>query len=267
MKNILVLIILTVLLQGCFANKKSINEDVVITQSTPVCSTEQMCNEMWQASEAWVDRYSPQGTDISTDNLIRSESKELGSDDMEIEIRKIKLENGHYKIVIDNICKRSFGSCSIERNNMIAFNQELIKLMPAKAQAAKEKIFNENTDIKQWFDQYVMFINKNDAVSFSGLLHFPVSYVEKDNIVVLSSAEESTAYLQGIKEKFSVGSGRYLKTSSLDIFGKNGRNAYVNVQVNLYDADSALLGAQLTGFHLVKVGKSWQMISAAIHTE
>lgn len=267
MKNLIMFIFAGVLLQGCLGTKNQINEDVVFLQSVPTCNTDGMCQKMWDAAGAWVDQYSPQGTEIYSDTLIQSEEKEIGSEEMEISIKKIKQKDNGFKIIIDNACNRSVSSCSVERSNMIAFNKRLIGFMSVKEKEVKEKVFDINANIDQWLKVYTVAINKFDGKLLSGLLHFPVTYIEKDEIIVLNSIDEVSAYLKSIKAKFAEVKGEYIMVDSIDVFSRTGRNLYVNVIFNVYDAESIVVASQQTGLHLVKVGKQWKMLSSGAHTD
>ncbi|MCK4709266.1 MAG: hypothetical protein KAU21_11665, partial [Gammaproteobacteria bacterium] len=127
------------LLQGCLGKQNPIKEDVIFLQSIPSCNSPEVCDAMWNAAGAWVDKYSPQGVDTFADDLIHSEAPELGSDEMEIVVKKIKQKDGSYKILIDNICVHSFGNCITERKNMIAFNKKMISFLPEKEKVVKEE--------------------------------------------------------------------------------------------------------------------------------
>ncbi|MCK5335488.1 MAG: hypothetical protein KAQ67_04965, partial [Gammaproteobacteria bacterium] len=154
MKNIIVLTFASILLQGCLGKKNEITEDVVFLQSVPVCNTPEMCKKMWDAAGEWVDKYSPQGIDTYTDDMIRSEDKDNSSDEMEIVIKRIKQGNASYKILIDTICTNSISSCSLERNNMLAFNKKLIGFMSVKEKTKKEKVFDANAALNLWLKHY-----------------------------------------------------------------------------------------------------------------
>jgi len=267
MKKLLLLIFVSALLQGCLGKKNAITEDAVFKQTAPVCNTEAMCKKMWTAAGEWADRYSPQGIETYTDQLIRSEEKEVGSDEMEIIIRKVEQKDGSYKIVINNVCSRTLGSCSEERSNMIAFNKKLIGFMSAKEKQVKEKALDGNIELKKWIKQYTAAINKFDADALSGLMHLPVTYVEADKIIVLTSVAEVSRYLQALKTKFAEAKGEYVKADSTDIFALNGKNLYVNLILNVYDADSTIVAAQQTGIHLVMHNGGLKMISSATHSK
>ncbi len=267
MKNILVLIFAGILLQGCLGKKNEITEDVVFLQSVPVCNTPEICKKMWDAAGDWVDKYSPQGIETFSDVLIQSEEKEVGSDEMDIEIKKVKQKDNSYKIVINNVCSRSFANCSVERNNMIAFNKKLISFMSVKEKKVKQKVFDADASINKWIDRYTVAINRFDENSLSTLFHFPVTYIEKDEVKVLKSIADVKVYLQSIKTKFSKVKGEYIKPDSIDVFSSTGRNLYVNVVFNLYDAESAVVGSQQTGIHLINVDKQWKMLSWGAHTK
>lgn len=263
----MIVVFVSAFLQGCLGKKNEINEDVVFLQSVPVCSSDEMCKKMWDAAGAWVDKYSTQGIETYSDSLIQSEEKEVGSDGMDITIKKIKQKDGAYKIIIDNACSRSLGSCSIERSNMIAFNKKLISFMSVKEKAVKKEVFNTNADFKQWLTKYEVAINKFDSDLLAGSFHLPVTYIEKDEIIVLKTKQDVSAYLKNIEVKFTAVKGEYIKADSIDIFARTGRNLYVNVVFNLYDAESAVVAAQQVGLHLIRVNKQWKMLSSGLHTQ
>jgi len=258
-------LLFTVLLQGCLGDQNAINKDVVFLQTVPVCETDEMCKKMWLAAESWVDKYSAQGVRTVTDKVIMSEEKDPGSDDMDIEIKKIKQENGSYKIIINNFCSRSLSSCDRERKNMIAFNKKLISFLPAEKRNKNKKLFDANKSVDQWVAQYTEAIGSADLMKMKALVHYPLTYVEKDKISVIFSDEDMREYLQRLKKQFSALNGVYLKASSFDVFGRTGANLYVNVVLSLHDAESVAVGAQQIGFQLIKVDKKWKMISAGTH--
>ena len=269
-KNLIILlsaIFYVLLLSGCLGNKNEVKEDVVFIQSSPVCDSKEMCQKMWEAAGAWVDKYSPQGIEIFNDEVIQSEEKEIGSEEMEITVKKVKLKNGSYKIVIDNLCSRSGSSCSEARSNMIAFNKKLSVFMSATDQKKTEQVFTDNKEVKLWLERYTQLIAGYKATALSKMLHFPVSFIENDSITVVGSEVELMQYLSNLKTSIDKVKGVYLKTDSLDVFERNGRNLYVNVIINLYDAENTVAAAQQIGFHLVNIDGQWQMISAAIHGE
>lgn len=260
-------VLVSFLLQGCLGNKNAINQDVVFLQSAPVCNTEEMCKAMWDAAGEWVNRYSPQGIETYNDEFIRSVEKEVGSDEMDIEVRKIKQPDGSFKIVINNYCSRSLANCTAERNNMIAFNKKLIGFMSAKQQEAKKQVFDDDQDVKKWLQRYNSLMIQNRAEVLSTMLHFPVTYIDKKQITVIRSTDELSDYLQDLKKRFTEYKGIYLKTNSVDVFGRTGRNLYINAIINLYDTDNTTVAAQQIGFHLVKVDSNWLLLSAAVHGE
>lgn len=262
----MVVVFVSAFLQGCLGKKNEINEDVVFLQSVPVCNSDEMCKNMWDAAGAWVDKYSPQGIEIYSDGLIQSEEKEMGSDEMDISIKKVKQKKGVYKIIIDNACSRSKGNCTTERSNMIAFNKKLIGFMSVKDKVQKKEIFETNAGIKQWLNKYEVAINKFDSNLLASSLHFPVTYIEKDEIIVLKTKADVSAYLIKIKEKFAAVKGEYIKADSIDVFARTGRNLYVNVVFNLYDDESAAVVSQQVALHLVMVNKQWKMLSSGLHT-
>ncbi|MDH5392739.1 MAG: hypothetical protein OEY11_06085 [Gammaproteobacteria bacterium] len=267
MRNLFALILLSIVLQGCLGDKNAINKDVVFLQTVPVCTTDELCEKMWLAAQEWVEQYSPQGLEVVTDDVIQSETKELGSDEMDIEIKKIKQKNGDYKILINNICSRALSSCDRERKNMILFNKKLIAYMPAKTQKLKQQLFKVNKKIDGWIAHYVDAINKAEPEMLSQLVHFPVTYIEKDKIAVILSVKEMSQYLKTLNNKIADLQGEYVKADSIDVFAHNGRNLYVNAVFNVYDADSAIVAAQQLGFHLIEVDQHWKMISAGVHTD
>lgn len=261
----MLVVFVSAFLQGCLGKKNEINEDVVFLQSVPVCSSDEMCKKMWGAAGAWVDKYSTQGIETYSDSLIQSEEKEMGSDEMDISIKKIKQEEGGYKIIIDNACSRSSSNCTVERSNMIAFNKKLIGFMSVKDKVQKKEIFDTNAGIKQWLNKYEVAINKFDNNLLASSLHFPVTYIEKDEIIVLKNKADVSAYLIKIKEKFSAVKGEYIKADSIDVFARTGRSLYVNVVFNLYDDESAVVASQQVALHLVMVNKHWKMLSSGLH--
>lgn len=266
MKKILILFPL-VFLTGCLGNKNEIKDDAVFLQSVPVCSSEDVCNKMWKAAGEWVDRYSPQGIETYNDQLIRSEEKEIGSEEMEIEVRKIKQDDGTYKIVIDNFCRRSGGSCAAERSNMIAFNKTLYQFMPVQEKTLRQDIFKDNQTISQWFDRYSQLVAGYKTDALASMMHFPVTFIENDNIQTISSTNDLEQYLQVRKKQFDELKGTYLKTDSIDVFQHIGRNVYVNAILNLYDVENTVVAAQQLAFHLVEVDGKWLLISTAVHTK
>lgn len=266
-KNLMLLVMITILLQGCLGDQNAINRDVVFLQTVPVCSTDKMCNKMWAAAEEWVEEYSPQGVDTSTDDVIASEMKDPGSDDMDIEIRKIKQNNGSYKIIINNLCSRSVNSCDTERKNMIAFNKKLISLLPAKERNKNKQLFDVNKKVDLWIGQYVDAIGEADLAKLTSIVHYPVTYIEKDKVSVINSDKDMRNYLQALKKQFLILDGVYLKASSYDVFGRTGNNLYVNVVLSLHDVESEIVAAQQVGFHLIKVKNRWKMISAGTHLD
>jgi len=267
-KNYVLLSVLTLLLlSGCLGKKNEIKNDALFLQSAPVCSNEEMCQKMWDAAGAWVEKYSPQGIEIYSDDVIQSEEKELGSEEMEIIIKKIKQKDGSYKIVIDNSCSRSSSACTAERNNMLAFNKELSEFMSVTGQKKTQQVINDNTKIKLWLERYTQLTAGYKSNALSKMLHYPVSLIEKDTIQVLSSEQDLTQYLNTVKASIEKANGVYLKLDSLDVFARNGRNLYVNAIINLYDVENTIVAAQQIGFHLVHVDEKWQMISAATHGE
>ena len=267
MKNLMVVVFVSAFLQGCLGKKNEINEDVVFLQSVPVCSSDEMCKKMWDAAGVWVDKYSTQGIEIYSDSLIQSEEKEVGSDDMDISIKKVKQKDGAYKIIIENACSRSAGNCTAERGNMIAFNKKLIGFMSVKDKAQKKEVLDTNAGVKQWLNKYEVAINKFDSDLLASSLHFPVTYVEKDEIIVLKTKQDVSAYLKDIKGKFAAVNGEYIKADSMDVFAITGRNLYVNVVLNLYDVESTVVAAQQVGLHLVRVNEQWKMLSSGLHTQ
>lgn len=267
MKNLMIVVFVSAFLQGCLGKKNEINEDVVFLQSVPVCSSDDMCKKMWDTAGDWVDKYSTQGIEIYSDSLIQSEEKELGSEEMDITIKKVKQKDGAYKIIIDNVCSRSLGNCSTERSNMIAFNKKLISFMSVKEKAVKKEVFDTNAGFKQWLNKYEVAINKFDTKLLAGSLHLPVTYIEKDDIIVLKTTADVKEYLNNIEKRFTSINGEYIKADSIDIFARTGRNLYVNVVFNLYDAESTVVAAQQVGLHLIKVDKQWKMLSSGLHTK
>lgn len=267
MKSVVSLIMLSFLLHGCLGKQNPIKNDVIFIQSIPVCHTAEVCDAIWKAAGEWVDEYSPQGTDVFESDLIRSETPELGSNDMDMEIKKVQQKDGSYKIIINNSCARSWGSCESSRRNMIAFNKKMVSLLPANEKAIKEKVFIINTDVNKWLNGYASSIAQYDAESLASMLHFPVSYIEKDEIKVLNSIEDMGAYIKDLKNSLSKLDGQSIKVNDIDVFARNGRNIYVNAVLSLEDSEGATVGAQQLGFHLVKIDKKLKMISAGTHTE
>jgi len=265
--SIPLVVFLSFLLQGCLGTQNPIKEDAVFLHSAPVCTTDDMCKQMWQAAAEWVDQYSPQGIEVHDENLISSEDKELGSDELDIEIKKLPQKDGSHKIVIDIYCRRALSSCSIERKNMIAFNKKLSSFMAVDEKAKKDKVFSDSHGINQWVKDYVNALNKFDVEEFSALIHFPVTYVEKNETKVLRSKEDVKTYLKQLASKLNALSGKYIKSDNLDVFSRAGRSLYVNVVLYLYDSENTVVGGQQTGFHLVKQGKQLKMISAGAHGE
>lgn len=259
MKNLFVLISLSVLLQGCLGKGVDLKNDVVFQQSIPVCKSEDVCKKMWDAAGDWVHKYSPQGIDTYTENLIISEDKEVGSDDMNLEVRKVKQQDGSFKIIIDNFCSRN---CDAERRNMLEFNKKLISFMSVREQAVKETVFIENRDLKEWVEKYDRLMNTFDAKAMSGLYHFPVTYINKKDITVLNQVADVAVYLKNTKAQFTKHSGQYIKLTGLNVYSKTGRNAYIGVTFALYDAENTAVSEQRVNFHLVKIDSKWKMISA-----
>lgn len=267
-KNSVLLSVLTLLLlSGCLGNKNEIKNDALFLQSAPVCSNEEMCQKMWDAAGAWVEKYSPQGIETYSDDLIQSEEKELGSEEMEIAVRKIKQKDGSFKIVIDNSCSRSSSACSAERNNMIAFNKELSAFMSTAEQNITQQVFTDNADVKLWLERYTQLTAGYKAAELSAMLHYPVSFIENDSIRVINSQQELKQYLAQVKTNVEKANGVYLKLDSIDVFSRIGRNLYVNAIIYLYDSENTIVAAQQIGFHLVFEDDKWQMISAASHDE
>jgi len=266
LKSILLITFSSFFLQGCLGEKNAIKKDVVFLQSSPVCTTDEMCQSMWNAAGEWVDLYSPQGIETYTDEMISSEEREPGSEEMEIIVTKIKQSDGSYKIVIDNQCNRSSADCSVQRNNMIAFNKKLTGFMSIKEQKEVEKVFNANQDIADWLLKYTEAMNKFDAGSLSAMFHFPVTYIESDGIEVVASKAELTNYLQALKNEFTSLGGKYIRQDGIDIFQRTDRSLYVNVIIKLFDIENTVIAAQQVGFHLIVVGDQWRMLSAAVHT-
>jgi len=266
-KSLILISLVSVFLQGCLGNKNAIKNDVVFLQSSPVCNTEKMCKEMWNAAGEWVARFSPQGIEVYSDTLIRSEERELGSEEMDIEITKIKQQDGSYKIVIDNHCGRSLANCSVQRNNMIAFNKELTKFMSSEQQQEQKKVFNANQNVNDWLKKYMDAMNTADAKSLAQIVHLPVTYIEKETIKVVANQDDLQEYLKSTADKFATVNGKYLKSESIDIFQRTERSIYVNVILNLYDIENTVVAAQQVGFHLVNDNGELQLISAAVHTK
>ena len=266
-KSFVLLIFISFFLQGCLGNKNEIKKDVVFLQSSPVCTTEKMCNEMWEAAGEWVDKFSPQGIEVYSDTVIHSEERELGSDEMEIVVTKMKLEDGSHKIVIDNRCDRSLADCSVQRNNMIAFNKKLTGFMSVEQQEVQEKVFNANQGIDEWLAKYVAAVNTYDAKLLSKIVHFPVTYIEKNGVKVVINQNQLNDYLKATANKFIAVNGQYIKSESIDIFQRTERSIYVNTVINLYDIENTIVAAQQVGFHLVNDDGQLLMISAAVHTE
>ena len=265
--KLLVIVGVALSLTACLGGKNEIKDDAVFLQSAPVCTSDDMCKKMWEAAGAWVDKYSPQGIETYSDDLIQSEEKELGSDEMEITVRKIKQDDGSYKILIDNLCSRTLGSCTAERSNMIAFNKKLSGFMTTAAKNKVQKVIEDNSEVKQWLERYTQLTAGFKADALATMLHFPVSFIEKDEIIVLKTTDDLKTYLQNLKAQFDKVNGIYLKTDSIDVFARHGRNLYVNAIINLYDIENTIVAAQQIGFHLVYVDHKWQMISAAKHGE
>lgn len=266
LKTLLLVTLFSIFLQGCFGKKNEIKKDVVFLQSSPVCTTDAVCQAMWDAAGKWVDLYSPQGIETYSDEMIRSEERELGSEEMEIVVAKVKQSDGSYKIIIDNLCDRSKAGCSAERSNMIAFNKKLAGFMSAEEQKAKEKLFNANRDINDWFVKYSEAMTAYNANALSQMFHFPVTYIENDGVEVVATNVQLPEYLQNIKNTFTSMNGKYIRSESIDIFQKTDRSVYVNVIFNLYDIENTVVAAQQVGFHLVAVDGQWKMLSAAVHS-
>jgi len=265
--KLLVILGVAISLTACLGGKNEIKDDAVFLQSVPVCNSDDMCKKMWEAAGAWVDKYSPQGIETYSDDMIQSEEKELGSNEMEITVRKIKQQDGSYKILIDNLCSRSLGSCNAERSNMIAFNKKLSGFMATAAKNKVQKVIEDNSEVKQWLERYTQLTAGFKVDALATMLHFPVSFIEKDGIIVLNTADDLKTYLQDLKVRFDKVNGTYLKTDNIDVFARHGRNLYVNAIINLYDIENTIVAAQQVGFHLVNDNKRWLMLSAATHGE
>ncbi|MDH5423595.1 MAG: hypothetical protein OEY29_01205 [Gammaproteobacteria bacterium] len=259
MKKIFVLMALSAFMQGCMTKAVDLKQDVVFQQSIPVCQSEDVCKKMWQAAGDWVHKYSPQGIDIYTDNLIVSEDREVGSDNMNLEVRKVKQADGSFKIIIDNFCTRN---CDAERRNMLAFNKELMNFMTVKEQAQREAVFDENNDLKEWVVKYERVMNSFDANSVSGLYSFPVTYINQESITVLSQVADVVAYLKNSKVQMQKHNAQYLRLNGLNVYAKTGRSSYIGVTLRLYDADNSTVSEQRVTLHLVRVDNHWKMISA-----
>lgn len=265
--NLLLVVFSALLLSGCLGKQNEVKNDALFIQSSPVCSNDEICQKMWDAAGDWVQQYSPQGIEIYNDELIKSEEKELGSDEMEIVIKKIKQKDGSFKIVIDNSCSRLNSACTSERNNMLAFNKKLSAFMSVAGQKKTRQIFEENSEVKLWLERYTQLTAGYKADALSAMLHYPVSFIESDVIHVVSSQQELQQYLDTVKAKIEKVNGVYLKVDSINVFARNGRNLYVNAIINLYDIENTIVAAQQIGFHLVNIKGKWQMISAATHGE
>lgn len=267
MNKLIILVFSGVLLQGCLGNKNEIKSDVVYLQSIPTCHSDDVCKKMWVVAADWVDQYSPQGIEVYSNTLIQSEEQDLGSDEMYIEIKKVKHKDNSFKIVIDNMCNRSGGGCSVERNNMIAFNKKLIGLMSVKERKIKEKVLKVNSDINHWAKKYVGGINKFDASLITELFHLPTTLIEKDSVLVLNTKSDVSTFLTQLKLKFENIKGQYINVDEIDVFARTGRNLYVNIVFNVYDAENALVASQQRGLHFVLVDNQLKMISSGLHTQ
>ena len=139
--------------------------------------------------------------------------------------------------------------------------------MSTAAKNKVQKVIEDNTEVKQWLDRYTQLTAGFKADALATMLHFPVSFIEKDSIIVLNTADDLKTYLQNLKSQFDKVNGIYLKTDSIDVFARQGRNLYVNAIINLYDIENTIVAAQQIGFHLVNDNKRWLMLSAAVHAE
>lgn len=262
MKSLIPLIVfLSILLQGCFSNKNTTKDDAVFLQTIPVCNSPELCKKMWQAAGEWVDKYSPQGIDVDDEKMIRSEDKEIGSDDMEIVITKVKQVGGHYQIVIDNACTSTFGACTIERNNMLAFNKHLIALMPAKDKAKKELVFDADVEVKAWLKDYINAFNELDVVAFSKLQHFPVTLIEDNAVQILNTAEDVVPYLETQKSKLAKVNGVYIVLENLKVLTSTGSSLFVNALFSINDVENVAISGQKLSINLIKVDGALKMIS------
>lgn len=264
MKKIVVIFITAFLLQGCLEKKNPITDDAIFQKTVPVCDSEELCARMWDMAGEWVKKYSPQGIKEYEDDVIQSAEKGFGFDDLEIEVRKVKIAEGKYKIMIDVLCNPIMSSCKAERKNILAFNQKLSTLLPAETQVKTQEIITDNLLLESWLKQYADALNKSSIDALAPLYHWPATIVENDKISVLQNAADLKQHMTELKSQLQKARSIYINLDSLNVMARTSRTSYINVFLKGYDADNTKVLVRQLGFHLLDVGDSWQVMSMVV---
>jgi hypothetical protein len=261
MKKIFALIFTTSLLQGCLTNSYNLADDAIFLKTAPVCDSEELCARMWEEAGNWVRKYSPQGIDVYSDTMIRSVEKDLGSFNLEIEVKKVAEAEGRFKIMIDVLCNTALASCNTERKNMLAFNKKLTSLLPAEQREVAQKTFNANAEVEDWLKLYGEALNKNDLDAMQALYHFPVTIVEANKVTVLQNAGDLQQYQREQSTKLANRGSTYLKLGSHKIVDKARRTAYVTTVLTAYNSDNVRVTARQMSLQLLSTEGLWQLMS------
>lgn len=252
------------LLQACPGRKNPITEDVIFQRTVPVCDSEELCARMWDEAGAWVKKYSPQGIKIYEDDLIQSEEQAGGFSDLEIEVKKVKISEGKYKILIDVLCNTTLNSCTTERKNILAFNQQLSTLLPEAAQLKTQEILSDNMLLTGWLKRYADALNKSSFDALSVFYHWPVTVVEAEKISVLQNEADLKQHMTALKSQLEKANSKYIKLETLNVVSRTNRTVYIHVTLNGYDVENTKVLAHPLEFHLLAVADSWQVMSMVI---
>ncbi len=120
--RLLVVGFLLVAVWGCATGPEIQAKRDHLRETTPTCSTERECKEMWSAAQAWVASNCGMKLQTVTDTIIQTYNPPGSSPALAAQIIKEPLGGGKYRILIKAYCSNIFGCVPDQWESAFKFN-------------------------------------------------------------------------------------------------------------------------------------------------